>query len=166
MILASVAVGVGQLVIAILFSVLALYLGFAVMSRFPHNIYVEKELETGNTAVGIVVAAVFIAIALVVESGVSGLSGGINKALIIGIFTGDGLVVMIVSFIQLIFGVVLAVAAIYVALNLFGRLTENVEEFRELKNGNIAVALEMAGIVITVAVIIQAGVIGITTSLI
>jgi hypothetical protein len=41
----------------------------------------EKELSKGNPAVGIIVAAVFVAIALVVQSGVSGLSVGIGKQL-------------------------------------------------------------------------------------
>ena len=164
--LLNAAIGLVQLVIAILFAVVALYTGFVVLNWITKGIDEEKELAKGNAAVGILVASVFIAIALVVQSGVSGLSVAINKALGLGIFTGDGILTVVVAIIQLILGIVLAIAAIYLALNILDRLTKGVEEFEELKKGNIAVALEMAGVIIAVAVIIQTGVIGITAAIV
>jgi uncharacterized membrane protein YjfL (UPF0719 family) len=166
MLLANAVVGIIQLLISIIFAVLALYIGFAVLSKINKNIDEEKELAKGNVAVGIIVAAVFVAIALVVQSGVSGLSVGINKALIVGLLSVDGMLAIGISFVQLILGIVLAVGAIYLALNILDKLTKGVEEFEEIKKGNVAVALEMAGVIIAVAVIIQSGVIGITAALI
>jgi uncharacterized membrane protein YjfL (UPF0719 family) len=165
MLLANAVVGLIQLLISIIFAVLALYIGFAVLGRITKGIDEEKELAKGNTAVGIIVASVFVAIALVVQSGVSGLSVGINKALSVGILSVDGLLAVGVAFAQLILGIVLAVAAIYLALNILDKLTKGVEEFEEIKKGNVAVALEMGGVIIAVAVIIQSGVIGITAAL-
>jgi uncharacterized membrane protein YjfL (UPF0719 family) len=159
-------VGIFQLVVAIVFAVVALYAGFLVLGWITKGIDEEKELAKGNAAVGILVASVFIAIALVVQSGVSGLSVGINKALSIGILTGDGIFTVVIAIIQLFMGIVLAVGAIYLALYILDRLTVGVEEFEELKKGNVAVALEMAGVIIAVAVIIQSGVIGITAAIV
>jgi uncharacterized membrane protein YjfL (UPF0719 family) len=166
MLLTNVVVGLIQLIISIIFAVLALYIGFAVLIKINKNMDEEKELARGNVAVGIIVAAVFVAIALVVQSGVSGLSVGINKALSVGILSVDGLLAIGVAFIQLILGIVLAVGAIYLALNVLAKLTKGVDEFEEIKKGNIAVALMMGGVIIAVAVIIQSGVIGITAALI
>jgi len=166
MLLANAVVGLLQLLISIIFSVVALYIGFAVLSKITKDIDVEKELAKGNAAVGIIVAAVFVAIALVVQSGVSGLSIGINKAVSVGILSVDGLLAIGISFIQLILGIVLAVGAIYLALYILDKLTTGIEEFGEIKKGNVAVALEMGGVIIAVAVIIQSGVIGITAALI
>jgi uncharacterized membrane protein YjfL (UPF0719 family) len=166
MLLANAVVGLVQLVIAIIFAVVALYVGFAVLGKITKGIDEEKELAKGNVAVGILVAAVFVAIALVVQSGVSGLSVGINKALNVGILSVDGLTIVGIALIQLVLGIVLAVGAIYLALNILDKLTKGVEEFEELKKGNVAVALEMAGVIIAVAVIIQSGVIGITAAII
>jgi uncharacterized membrane protein YjfL (UPF0719 family) len=166
MLLANAAVGLIQLVIAIIFAVVALYIGFAVLGKITQGIDEEKELAKGNVAVGIIVASVFVAIALVVQSGVSGLSVGINKALSLGILSVDGLLTVGIALIQLILGIILAVGAIYLALNILDKLTKGVEEFEEIKKGNVAVALEMAGVIIAVAVIIQSGVIGITASII
>jgi len=166
MLLTNVVVGLIQLIVSIIFAVLALYIGFAVLSKINKNMDEEKELARGNVAVGIIVAAVFVAIALVVQSGVSGLSVGINKALSVGILSVDGLLAIGVAFIQLILGIVLAIGAIYLALNVLDKLTKGVNEFEEIKKGNVAVALMMGGVIIAVAVIIQSGVIGITASLI
>ena len=166
MLLINVIVGLIQLLISIIFAVLALYIGFAVLIKINKNMDEEKELAKGNVAVGIIVAAVFVAIALVVQSGVSGLSVGINKALSVGIISVDGLLAVSVAFIQLILGIVLAVGAIYLALNILDKLTKGFDEFEEIKKGNVAVALMMGGVIIAVAVIIQSGVIGITAALI
>jgi len=160
----NAVLGIIQLVIAIAFSVVALYIGFWVLSKITKGIDEEKELAKGNAAVGILVASVFIAIALVVQSGVSGLSVALNRALFLG-FTTDGILTVVIAVIQLILGIILAVGAIYLALNILDRLTTGVNEFEELRKGNIAVALEMAGVIIAVAVIVQSGVIGITAAI-
>ncbi|MFA6226400.1 MAG: DUF350 domain-containing protein [Methanoregula sp.] len=166
MLLANAAVGLIQLIIAIIFAVVALYVGFAVFGKITKGIDEEKELAKGNVAIGILGASVFIALALVVQSGVSGLSVGINEALTVDILSGNGMTAIAIAIIQLILGIVLAVGAIYLALNVLDKLTKGVEEFEELKKGNVAVALEMAGIIIAVAVIIQSGVIGITAAIV
>jgi len=161
----NAVVGIIQLVIAIVFAVAALYIAFWVLGKITKGIDEEKELAKGNAAVGILVASVFIAIAVVVQSGVTGLSVGINKAISLG-FNSDGILAVVVAIFQLLIGIVLAITAIYLALNILDRLTSGVNEFEELKKGNVAVALEMAGVIIAVAVIIQSGVIGITAAIV
>jgi len=166
MLLVNAVIGLVQLIIAIIFSVIALYIGFSMMGKITKNIDEEKELAKGNVAVGIIVASVFVAIALVVQSGVSGLSVGIGKAASVGFFSVDGILAIGAAFIQLILGIVLAIAAIYLALNILDKLTKGVDEFEEIKKGNVAVALMMGGVIIAVAVIIQSGVLGITAALV
>ena len=165
MILVNAAVGIIQLIIAVILAVVALYIGFSVFGRVTRDVDEQKELAKGNVAFGIVVAAIFVAIAVVVQSGVSGISVGISKASVLGFTSVDGLIVIAIAIIQLILGVLLAIGAIYLALNILDKLTQGVEEFEELKKGNVAVALEMAGVIIAVALIIQSGIVGITTAL-
>ena len=69
------------------------------------------------------------------------------------------------SVLKLILGITLAIGAIYLALNILDRMTKEIDEFGEIKKGNVAVALEMAGVIIAVSIIIQSGVLGITSSL-
>lgn len=166
MLLVNAVVGLVQLIIAIIFAVLALYIGFFTLEKITKDIEAEKELARGNPAVGILVAAVFVAIALVVQSGISGLSVGIGKAASVGLFSLDGILAIGAAFVQLILGILLAVAGIYLALSILDKLTKGVNEFQEIKKGNVAVALVMAGVIVSVAVIIQSGVLGITAALV
>lgn len=158
--LVNAFIGLIQLIIAILLAVVALYIGYSTFSRITKGMDEQQELMKGNAAVGIIIAAVFFAIALVVQSGVAGISVGIMNAL-----EGDWLA-LAAAFIQLILGIILAIAAIYLALNILDRLTKGVDEFAELKKGNVAVALMMAGVIVATAIIIQSGVMGITSALI
>lgn len=166
MLLANVAVGIIQLIIAIILAVAALYIGFSVLNKITKGIDEEKELAKGNVAVGIVVAAVFFAIAIVVQSGVAGVSVGVGSALASGLGSIDALIAIGGAILQLVLGIILAVASIYLALRVLDKMTKGVEEFEELKKGNVAVALEMAGVIVAVALIIQVGVLGITQALI
>jgi len=165
MILVNAAVGIIQLIIAVILAVVALYIGFSIFGKITKDVDEQKELAKGNVAFGIVIAAIFVAIAVVVQSGVAGISVGISKASALGFTSVDGLIAITVAIIQLILGVLLAIGAIYLALNVLDKLTKGVEEFEELKKGNVAVALEMAGVIIAVALIIQSGIVGITTAL-
>jgi len=165
MILLTAAIGIIQLIIAVILAVAALYIGFLIFSRVTGDIDEQQELVKGNVALGIVVAAIFVAIAVVVQSGISGIAVGVSKASAMGLMSVDGLTVICIALFQLILGVILAVVAIYLALMIFDKLTANVNEFEELKKGNVAVALEMAGVIIAVALIIQSGIVGITAAL-
>ncbi|PWB56063.1 MAG: DUF350 domain-containing protein [Candidatus Methanoperedenaceae archaeon] len=164
--LINAVVGIIQLVIAIILAVAALYIGFSVLGKITKGIDEEKEIAKGNTAVGILVASVFLAIGIVVQSGVAGISVGISQAMNVGFLSSLGIAIIVISILQLVLGIVLAIVAIYLALNILDKLTKGIDEFEELKKGNVAVALEMAGVIITVAIIIQSGVMGITAALI
>jgi uncharacterized membrane protein YjfL (UPF0719 family) len=157
--LENVIIGIVQLIIAIVLAVVSLYIGFAMFGKMTSKIDEEKELAKGNTAVGILVASMFVSIAIVVQSGVSGISIGLKSAVAGNIYP------LIASVIQLVLGILLAVGVIYLALNIFDRLTEGIDEFEEIRKGNVAVALEMAGVIVATALIVQSGVIGITSSL-
>lgn len=159
MILEDVVIGITQLVIAVILAVVTLYMGFSVFGKMTKGIDEEKELAKNNIAVGILSASIFISIAIVVQSGIAGISIGLVNAVEGEIYS------LVISIIQLILGIVLAIAAIYLAVNIFDRLTKEIDEFKEIEKGNIAVALEMAGIIIAVAIIIQSGVLGITSLL-
>jgi uncharacterized membrane protein YjfL (UPF0719 family) len=155
----SIIIGMVQLVIAIVLAVVSLYIGFAALDRMTGKIDEEKELAKGNVAIGILVASIFISIGIVVQSGVGGVSVGLRNAI-----DGD-IYPLIASIVQLMLGIILAIAGIYLSLNIFDKLTKGIDEFEEIRKGNVAVALEMAGVMVAVALIIQSGVLGITSSL-
>ena len=157
--LENVMIGVIQLIISIILAVVSLYIGFAMLGKLTSTIDEEKELAKGNTAVGILVASIFISIAIVVQSGIAGISAGLRNAVAGNIYC------LVASVVQLVIGIILAVVVIFMALNVFDKLTKGIDEFEEIRKGNVAVALEMAGVIVATALIVQSGVIGITSSL-
>jgi len=46
------------------------------------------------------------------------------------------------------------------------RFTKGIDEYAGLKKGNVAIALMMAGVIVSTAIIMQSGVIGITSAII
>lgn len=70
-----------------------------------------------------------------------------------------------VGFLQLVVGLVLAIASIYLGLSMFGKITKGINEVEELKKGNVAVGLLQAAIILSIANVIQSGVVGMTMAL-
>jgi uncharacterized membrane protein YjfL (UPF0719 family) len=158
--LVSLGTGIIQLVIAIILAVVALYIGLSVFGKITKGMDEQKELAKGNVAVGTLMASIFVAIGIVIQSGVAGISSGMSKA-----FAGD-FIALAASVVQLVLGVIFAVIAIYIALKVIDKLTPQIPLFEELKKGNVAAALAMAGVTITTAIVIQSGIAGITAALV
>jgi len=74
-------------------------------------------------------------------------------------------IVLVVGIIQLIVALGLAIAAIYMGINLLDKLTKGIEEVEELKKGNVAVGIIIAAVVLSISIVIQSGVRGMTAGL-
>jgi len=135
-----------RLILGIVFAVVALYLATSVLGRLTKGLDDWAEISKGNVAVAIFMAGIFISVATIVAPGISGL------------FAGWDLLAITLGFVQLIVALALAMAMQYVALSVFGRLTKDLDEWSELKKGNIAVGITMAAIVIAVAAVVVRGV--------
>ncbi|MEN6609288.1 MAG: DUF350 domain-containing protein [Methanoregulaceae archaeon] len=163
--LLNAGIGLFQLFLSVILAVLALYIAFTVFHRITRNINEIQELAKGNIALGILIATLFIAVGLVVQSGVQGVVLGLGQASSDGLFTQDGAIDIIMTIVQLILGVVLAIGSIYLALRIFDRVTGKTGEFEEIKKGNLAMAIVLSGMIFAIAVIIHSGIIGITAAL-
>jgi uncharacterized membrane protein YjfL (UPF0719 family) len=64
------------------------------------------------------------------------------------------------ALLRLVLAIVFAILGLYIASWVLGRLTKAIDEWEEIEKGNYAVAIYMAGIFISVAIIIGPGVIG------
>jgi uncharacterized membrane protein YjfL (UPF0719 family) len=149
----GVGIGVVQLIVGLVLAIASIYIGLSMFGKFTKGINEEEELKKGNVAVGILQAAIILSIANVVQSGVVGLTGALTL--------GFSVNAIIAGVIQLIVGIVLAVVAIYMAINVLDKITKGIDEMAEIKKGNVAVAILMAGVLIAVSFVVQAGVSGI-----
>lgn len=135
-----------RLVLAIVFAMVALYIAAAVLNKLLKGVDLWAELGKGNVAMGILTAGIFISVAAIVAPGVAGL------------FKRIALLPIALGFVQLVIAIGLAVAMQYLGLWVFGKLTREIEEWEELKKGNVAIGVAMAAIVIAVAVVVTQGV--------
>jgi uncharacterized membrane protein YjfL (UPF0719 family) len=69
------------------------------------------------------------------------------------------------AFIRLVLGIVFAVAALYIATWVLGKLTKEFNEWEEIAKGNYAVAVYIAGVFISVAIIVGPGISGLFRTL-
>ena len=135
-----------RLVLAIIFAVVGLYIASWVLGKLNKEIDEWKEIGKGNNAVAIYMAGIFISVAIIIGPG------------IIGLFRTLDLIGIVLGFAQLVLALTLAVAMQYIGLSVLSKLTKGVEQWKELKNGNVAIGIVMAAIVIAIATIVAKGV--------
>jgi uncharacterized membrane protein YjfL (UPF0719 family) len=138
-----------QLAVAILLSAIAAYLAFYLFQWFTRNLDEWEELRQGNPAVGIVLGAILVSVAIV-----------LRPALVVNSTMWDAgstlfFRILLAEAIQLAVGLVLAVITVTLALYLFAGLTRGIDEVEELKKGNLAIAGLLAGVVIGVGLMVS-----------
>jgi putative membrane protein len=138
-----------QLVVAIVLSAIAAYLAFYLFQWFTHDLDEWEELRQGNPAVGIVLGAILVAVAIVLRPAltVSTATWDVGGDLFFRVLLAEAL--------QLAVGLVLAVVTLALALYLFAGLTRGIDEVEELKQGNLAIAGLLAGVVVGVGLLVS-----------
>jgi uncharacterized membrane protein YjfL (UPF0719 family) len=139
--LALIGLAFLRLVLSISFSVIGLYIASWVLGKLTKEIN-----EWEDYAVAVYMAGIFLSVAIIMGPGILGLFRTIE---IVGIALG---------FVQLIFALVLAVAAQYIGLSVLSKLIKGIDTWEELQNGNIATAIVMAATVIAVGTIVASGI--------
>lgn len=138
-----------QLVVAIVLSAIAAYLAFYLFQWFTRDLDEWEELRQGNPAVGIVLGAILVAVAIVLRPAltVSTATWDVGGDLFFRVLLAEAL--------QLAVGLVLAVVTLALALYLFAGLTRGIDEVEELKRRNLAIAGLLAGVVIGVGLLVS-----------
>jgi uncharacterized membrane protein YjfL (UPF0719 family) len=137
-----------QLVVALILSAIAAYLSFYLFQLFTRDLDEWQALREGNTAVGLVLGAMLISVAIVLRPAivVSPSIWDVGRAFFFRVLLAQAA--------QLAAGLVLAVLALTVALYLFTALTRDIDEVEELGKGNMAIASLLAGVVIGVGLMV------------
>ncbi len=135
--------------VSVFIAILSVYIGLMTFTRLTRNIDEVNELRKGNAAVGITLAAMAIVIGLVTVKAIPLITnelllGNIVNAVILGV-------------IQLGTNILIAVFTQFVVIGIFNELTsrKGINQFNELRNGNIAIGIGLAGIIIMVGLILQ-----------
>jgi uncharacterized membrane protein YjfL (UPF0719 family) len=140
---------VGQLAIALVLSAVATYLAFYLFQWFTRDLDEWEALRQGNPAVGAVLGAILVAVAIILRPALSVDSSYWDVG------TEQFLRLMLAEAVQVAVGIVLSVLILALALYLFAALTRGIDEVQELKKGNLAVAGLFSGVVIAVALLVS-----------
>lgn len=141
-----------RIVAALVLSAGTLYSGMRLLDSLTSGIDEWKEIKKGNVAIGIVFAAVMASLILLVGPMIDGVIAAINPAMLSPI----PIAMFIFSALNFILSLLGGVVMLFITLNLIDRITPDVEEFAELKKGNVAVALIFASALLLVAMMARA----------
>ncbi len=147
--MSQLLLSLAQLAIAIILSAITAFLTFYLFQWFTRDLDEWEELRKGNPAIGIVLGAIVIAVAIVLRPALTVDTGfwDVGRDLYFRVLLAEAL--------QLAVGLVLAVITLVLALYLFASLTRGINEVQELRSGNLAIAGLLAGVVIGVALMIS-----------
>lgn len=152
-ILVTFVYGVVQFGLSAALGVAGIYFGSKAFDKLTVGIEEFKELQKGNVAVGILMAAVMACIAISLRAGVFEFAHGIQPEYSLPLL----LLLAFVNIVKLAFGLIIAVLTIFVSMNLLDWFTRNINEAEELKKGNVAIAILIAGVLLSVALVVEAG---------
>ncbi len=147
-----------QLLIGLGLAMSSVYIGLRMFDRMTEGINEMDEIKKGNAAVGILMAAVVFSIANVVQRGVANLTTSVPLSLGVG----PMLVGLVIGVLQLIIAIAAATFSINLAIKVLDKITTEIDEMKELKRGNVAVAIVMAGVLLSVSFVISSGIDGLS----
>lgn len=145
----AILLSLAYLIIAVFLAAIIAYLSFYLFQAVTRRIDEWEELRQGNPAVGIVLGAAVVAVAIVLMPALE-VSTSLWDA-------GQDLYirVLLAQAVQIVIGLVLSAAALGLAMYLFAALTRGLDEIAELKRGNVAVAGLLAGVLIGVGLMVS-----------
>jgi uncharacterized membrane protein YjfL (UPF0719 family) len=138
-----------HLFVGILLAALIAYLSFYLFQTFTRDIDEGAELRQGNPAIGMVLGAAIIAVAIILRPALDVDTSLWDAGKDVYIRT------LLAQAVQIAIGLVLSAIALAVSIYLFARLTRGMDEIAELKKGNVAVAGLLVGVLIGVALMVS-----------
>ncbi|MDA3938739.1 MAG: DUF350 domain-containing protein [Spirochaetia bacterium] len=150
--------GISTLLLSLLLGIFILFIGFKMFSGLSKNINEENEIKNNNIAVAILSGSFIFAMGIMMRSSVDPLIQSIFRAIfynnsgISGIFGH-----LSIALLQFIASLFISISSLWLGLKGFTWLSHNINEFEEIQKNNIAVAILMASIIITLALFLQNG---------
>ena len=159
--------GIVQVFLSLIIAVTLVYLASKIFRNLISGINETEELKRNNVAVAILNGSIVLALILVVkksiESSVTIFGNTLrNPDTVFSNYMQTGLIMIG----HILLGGIIAFTAIYTALQIFIKLTGDLDELKEIKESNTAVGILLGIIIVSMALLLQPGVDTILNSLI
>ncbi|MFH2204651.1 MAG: DUF350 domain-containing protein [Elusimicrobiota bacterium] len=156
-----------EFLLSALLAVFITFWSYRSFDRFNHAYNAQEEIYKGNVAVAILMAALMYGAALIMRESIYPVISIVTVW-----FTGDAegghslLLMAGYAFGHLVFGFLLSVGCVQLAMKLFGWLNREIDENEQIASGNVSVAIIMSAVILIVSMFMQQGVGALTKSLI
>ncbi|MFQ5712253.1 MAG: DUF350 domain-containing protein, partial [Candidatus Geothermarchaeales archaeon] len=149
----SLGLNILGFIIVVLVSIAGLYLASFIFDRLTGEINEWEEIGKGNLAVAIFMASVFTSIALIITPGVRRLYLSTDLT---SLTKGQAFAISDFTFglVQLIVSLTVAVIMQYIGVWVLTKMTVGIDEWGELKKGNMAVGALMGAAVIAIGIVV------------
>jgi uncharacterized membrane protein YjfL (UPF0719 family) len=155
-------IGVIQVILGLTMAAFAVTTGLKILGKLIEGIDIWTEIKNKNIAVALLAAAVVLSYTNVIGSGIENMTSAVAALASTSASSWWGGVVGLISgFINLLVAIALASVAITVTFKIMDKLTTDIDEKTEFKNGNVAIGVVYAGILIGVSGLVASGVSGI-----
>lgn len=140
-----------KLFLGIILGIITVYLSLRFFDRMTEGIDELKELKKGNIAIALVLVTLIISIGTIIGKGLMKFEAVFEQNVSPSMFV----ITFVMLIVQLVVTLLVAVIAIYVAIKILDAMTVDIDELKELKRGNLAVALLVSGVIFVVAFMIS-----------
>ncbi|MFC2168475.1 DUF350 domain-containing protein [Acidobacteriota bacterium] len=163
----QIAFGLIEFFISITVSFILIFGSYRLFLALTPKIDEERQLREGNISVGLILGSTIIGEAIVVKQAIYPVMAVI-QIFVLGQDRNVGNFLKMVGFSigYVLLAGILALGCILFSFWLFSKMTPRINQYEEIKNNNIAVALFMAFFIVAICFLVSSGVSGLARALI
>ena len=160
-------IAIVQIAISLVVGILLIYFASKVFQNLTRGINDIEELKQNNIAVAILNAAIVLSLIIVVRNSIdSSITVFANTLRDPSSVVSDYLEMALIMIGQILLASVIAFSAINFGLQIFMKLTKDLKELLEIKKNNIAVSVLLSVILVSLALLLQPGIVALLDALI
>lgn len=158
-------IGIIELLLTIIVSVLVVFIGFKAFSVLTREYKEVDELKNNNIAVGIISASIIISMAILIKAAIDPSITTMRLLIKGGVSFPD--ILLTIAFFLMFFVItgLIAIVVIFLSSAMYNKLTKKINEYTEIKNNNIAIAIVFSAVIIAISFLVQEGVSAIVAGL-
>jgi uncharacterized membrane protein YjfL (UPF0719 family) len=153
--------GLFSLLLALILGITAIYLGFSAFKFLNSHVDEEFELRNNNIAVALVSASFIVSLGILMKSVIDPITQTLfnlaHKYEQLGVSISEVLSTFGIIFLQFTITLLLSMATLTLGTRLYMRLNKQTDELQEIANNNIAVAIVVSAITLTLAMLLAGG---------
>lgn len=153
-----VVVSIFDFILMVVMSAFVIALTYRIFVKANPDFHMGQEIKKGNIAVGILMAAILVSASYILMAGTES-SIAMFRMHMMAPNDGESVwQIFGLIFAHLAISMMLAVVSISVTLRMFGRLERELRAGKELQNGNLAVGVLLAAVVVISSMYVREGV--------